>query len=313
MIRESVPPVCYLCDASDSIVSARFQQLYPIHRSTQVLLDWWECVVCRGWFAYPIPSPEVISQYLAATDYNVPSEVTRIAKNKEQLQRRILKGLSDSTQRGELLDFGCNFGQFLVMAREAGWAPSGFEPYTTAAAAARAKGFDVRRKWSLDQAGFTEQSFSAITAIDVFCLVWDPIATVRTFHRLLKPGGVLAMRITNKRFVLGLARALSRPGSERDKRLSDILLDQFHSIGVKSFRRIVQEMGFDRIQVEPHAVTAPWSTLPWQTRTAYLGSEAIYRLSLTKINISPGILLFARKALPDGHNSNGYRSASAQV
>lgn len=309
MTQAFAPPRCYLCNASDGIVSARFHQRYPLQGLTHVLLDWWECSTCRGWFAYPIPSPEFISEYLTKTDYNDPSAVLHIANGKAELQRRILKGLSDWTKPGELLDFGCNFGEFLVLARAAGWMPRGFEPYTTAANAARKKGFDVRSNWLLDEAGFSGASFSAITAIDVFCLVWDPISTLRAFHRLLKPGGVLAMRLTNKRFIAGLARALTPSATVRDATISKILLDQFHSVGVNSFRRILQTVGFDRVEIQPHAVTAPWSVLPWQTRIAYVSSAAIYRLSLSTVNLSPGVLLFARKIPVDSGSSDGRRAA----
>ncbi|MDQ3831110.1 MAG: hypothetical protein M3361_17795 [Candidatus Tectomicrobia bacterium] len=47
-----------------------------------------------------------------------------VAQAKEAVQRRILAGLSRWTKPGPLLDFGCNFGQFLLMARQAGWTPS---------------------------------------------------------------------------------------------------------------------------------------------------------------------------------------------
>jgi SAM-dependent methyltransferase len=296
MTKTSPPTACCLCGSNDGIISARFRQIYSQKDSSPVLLDWWECCVCRAWFVYPIPSVDIINRHLAMVDYNDPAAVTRIAKAKEPLQRRILKELPSWTEPGELLDFGCNYGQFLGMAREAGWKPSGFEPFLTAAETAKAGGFDVRSKWSLYEAGFTEPSFSAITAVDVFCLVWNPIATLRTMHRILKPGGVLAMRLTNKRFVLGITRAFSTPGSALDSRISRILLGQFHSIGIESLIQIVRSLGFDRIVVQPHATAAPWSGLSWRTRGAYLAADLVYVLSFATVNLSPGILFFAQKA-----------------
>jgi SAM-dependent methyltransferase len=297
MSKRLSPPRCYLCDAAaDRIVSANFHQIYPQNGSEPVLLDWWECCVCRGWFVYPTPSIEVINRNLAMMNYNDPAKVSGIANAKECLQRQILRGLSSWTQPGKLLDFGCNYGQFLLMAHEAGWQPSGFEPYLPAAKTAQGRGFEVHSKWSLEEVGFAERSFAAITAVDVFCLVWNPIATLKTFHRILKPGGVLGMRLTNKRFVLGLTRTLSRPGPALDNRISRILLGQFHSIGINSLIRIVRGLGFDRVLVQHRATAAPWSGLSCRTRGAYLAADLLYVLSFATVNLSPGILFFAQKA-----------------
>jgi|SRR5919106_652836 SAM-dependent methyltransferase len=235
-----------------------------------------------------------------------PDREVQVATAKRVLLLRVLKELSDRIKPGPLLDFGCNFGQFMIMAREAGWKPVGFEPNVGAVARAREKGFDVRSGWLLENAGFAEGSFNAITAIDVFCLVSDPIATVRTFHRLLKPGGVLAMRLTNKHFILGLLRASCLPGSKRDARITSVLLPQFHSIGIGALTRILNEVGFDRIQALPNATTAPWNALTWKTRTAYLSASVLYYLSLRTVNISPGVLFFARNSIASHHNRNTF-------
>ncbi|MGH7774758.1 MAG: class I SAM-dependent methyltransferase, partial [Candidatus Binatia bacterium] len=248
MSEITFPVRCLLCNARDGIVSAGFHQVYPQKNSSPVFLDWWECRTCKGWFVHPAPTPEVIEEHWETIAYNDPKLEIKIAEAKEAVQGRILAGLSRWAKPGPMLDFGCNFGHFLVMAREAGWSPVGFDPYETGAKIARSKGFDVRCGWSLDEAGFANKHFAAITANDVFCVVWDPIATIGTFHRLLKPGGTLAMRLTNKRFILGLARALSLEGAARDARISRILIAQFHTISLASLSRILRSVGFDRIR-----------------------------------------------------------------
>ena len=295
--REASPPVrCLLCNAHNEIGTARFRQLYSQKDTAPVSLDWWECRACGGWFVHPVPAPEAIKRHWGTVSHQNPKYEIRIARQKEAVQRRILMGLSRWTDPGPLLDFGCNFGLFLVMAREAGWTPSGFDPYVTAAEMARAKGFDVHCGWSLEEAGFPAGHFAAITAIDVIYYVWHLFATLETFHCLLKPGGVLAMRLANKRFVWGLVRAFSAAGPARDIRISRLLQGQFHSIGLAPLSRILRGIGFDRVLIEPHATTAPWRDSPWKTGIAYLVADVLYLTSLKRVNLSPGVLLFARKA-----------------
>ena len=106
------------------------------------------------------------------------------------------------------------------------------------------------------------------------------------------------MRLTNKRFVLGVTRAFSKVGSSRNEKISRILKTQFHSIGVGSLRRILEAVGFEDVKIQPRAMTAPWSAHSWQTQAAYLGAAILYCLSLKTVNLSPGILLFGRMNIP---------------
>lgn len=292
----SRPVVCLLCSGRQGLATARFRQHYPQTNSPSVLLPWWECRDCNGWFVYPVPEPEVIEHHWGTAHYNDLELENRIALDKQLSHRRILTELSERIRPGRLLDFGCNFGRFMEMACDSGWSPSGFEPYSTAAKVSRSKGFDVRQGWLLDEVGFDSVSFAAIVADDSFYYTWNPFKTLEAFHRLLQPGGVLGMRLSNKRLVLGLVRAVSPQGTMRDAGLSKILSAQFHSIGLGSLSQILRRVGFDRIHVLPHAATAPWSTSPWITRIAYLLADAAYRGSLKTINVYPGVLLFAHKS-----------------
>jgi SAM-dependent methyltransferase len=291
------PGRCYLCNAEGWLVPARFQLLYPQHNTEAIPLDWWECHSCGGWFLYPVPTPAVIAQYWKNVEWADPDRETEVANAKRALQLRILDELRHRINPASLLDFGCNYGKFLLLAREKGWSPIGFEPNPQAAAKAREKGFEVRSGWSLEEAGFAAGQFAAITAVDVFCLVWDPATILRVFHRLLEPGGVLAMRLTNKHFILRALRAVLPEGRKLDIKISKVLLPQFHSIGMGSLARILEEIGFDQVCVLPRATTAPWASLSWRTRSAYVGAAVLDYLSLRAINVSPGVLLFAHKTV----------------
>ena len=293
----SVPMRCLLCDSSFRIVPAKFRQSYLQPNLPQVMVNWWECHACEGWFAYPVPEPKIIEQYWEMVDWADPKLEQKMAENKSVLFERILAGLRRWAEPGPLLDCGCSFGQFMLMTRDAGWAPVGFDPSAMAVEKARAKGFEVRCGWALEEAGFAEGSFAAITSVDVFYYAWHPMQTLGVFYKLLRPGGVLAMRVSNKRFVLGLLRAFSRAGAVRDARLTRALQGQFHTISMVSLSRIMQEIGFDRIRIEPRAAAAPWAASSWRTRSAYLCADITYLLSLTMVDLSPAVLLFARKPI----------------
>lgn len=289
------PDRCLLCHKTKRIRSAGFRQGYKQVGRDPLSLFWWECGACSGWFVSPVPTPEEIEGHCNRANYNDPSQARAIAQGKDLLQQRILSQLTSWVRPGPLLDVGCSFGEFLLAARAEGWAPSGFEPYGPAAREAAQKGFDVRCEWVLEKAGFLDKYFSAVTVIDSFCFAWDPYRTLQAFHSHLQPGGVLAMRVTNKHAILNLARSLSLPGEGRDARLTAILKGQFHSIGVNSLGEILRGIGFDQLEIEPFATTAHWNTLSLGTRTAYSVAQGLYKGTLGRINLSPGVLIFARK------------------
>jgi SAM-dependent methyltransferase len=242
-----------------------------------------------------VPSPEQIASYFSTVEFADPKLEERVARDKEPIQRRLLKGLSPLGKGGELLDFGCNFGQFLCMARDAGWAPSGFEPYEVAADTARAKGFEVRGGWCLEAAGFERGRFAAVTMNDVLALVWHPYRELTEVFRVLADGGMLAMRVSNKRGVMGVVRALTREGDTRDRRISRLLQAQFHSARVSALCRTLREIGFTDVYTRTCAPTASWANSGWGTRLSYAGAAALFVLTLGRVDLSPGVLVFARK------------------
>lgn len=98
--------------------------------------------------------------------------------------------------RGAILDVGCSYGWFLEVAAERGWRTAGIEATDATAREAREAGLDVRTG-TIEAAGYDEASF------DVVCL-WDVLEHVpqidrflAEIHRVLKPGGLLAINSPN--------------------------------------------------------------------------------------------------------------------
>jgi 2-polyprenyl-3-methyl-5-hydroxy-6-metoxy-1,4-benzoquinol methylase len=97
-----------------------------------------------------------------------------------------------TSSRPTLLDAGCATGLFLEVARAGGWDVEGMDISEFALARARERGFRVRQG-TLPDPVMRSESYDVITLWDVIEHVPDPAAVVRECHRLLKPGGVLAM------------------------------------------------------------------------------------------------------------------------
>jgi SAM-dependent methyltransferase len=268
--------------------------MYRRKGSEPLVVPWWECRQCRGWFAYPVPSVDDIRKNWCSVAYADPQMQPIIAGEKEQITRRLLDGLEKLVPKGSLLDVGCSTGLFMLAAREAGWTPAGWDPNEAALNVARQHGLDVTPAWHVDECGYPSGSFQAVTAIDVFYYSWNPFRDLHSYCRVLRPGGVLAMRISNKRFVLGCVKRLMPAGSRCDARLSRMLQGQFHSIALGSLTRALQTAGFCDVEYEPHAATA--QHLSWKSWLAYSTADLLRWTTFCRLDLSPGVLVYAKKA-----------------
>jgi 2-polyprenyl-3-methyl-5-hydroxy-6-metoxy-1,4-benzoquinol methylase len=93
---------------------------------------------------------------------------------------------------GRLLDVGAYTGVFVEIAVRHGWDAWGLEPSHWAVGEARKHGLNMI-EGTLDSIELPDASFDVVTLWDVIEHVTDPLAAIRRTHRLLKPGGLLAV------------------------------------------------------------------------------------------------------------------------
>ena len=128
-----------------------------------------------------------------------------VQKRNPLLQRAIDYGFNKRCRyvtkrkaQGKLLDIGCAAGSFLLaMQRQGNWQVQGVEITPAVAQMARERhGLDVFTG-TLEEAHFADASFDAVTMWDVLEHLHDPLAGLQEIHRILKPDGVLVIRVPN--------------------------------------------------------------------------------------------------------------------
>jgi 2-polyprenyl-3-methyl-5-hydroxy-6-metoxy-1,4-benzoquinol methylase len=123
-----------------------------------------------------------------------------------------LRAIAEMIPAGRLLDVGSHCGFFLRRARGMGWDLTGIEPSANACALGR-EFLDLNIvQGTLAKAEFPARSFDVVTLVDVFEHVDQPVVLLREAHRVIKPGGVLFIKVPNIVYYLAKYRVAQALG-----------------------------------------------------------------------------------------------------
>lgn len=123
------------------------------------------------------------------------SEGGRLRRSKKFLDQ-IAKLLGRPPEKIRLLDVGCSSGAFLHAAVKLGFRAEGVEPAPKAAATAQAAGLKVHQGL-LQEAGYADGQFDAITLFEVIEHLQHPQDLLKECRRILRPGGILLVGTGN--------------------------------------------------------------------------------------------------------------------
>jgi len=159
------------------------------------------CVNCGLIFVNPRPPFEELARQYEGSYFNCPeptfggyedydADREDIARTFRRRMKLIRPRVGPAAPR--VLDVGCATGIFLEVAREAGWQAEGLDISRYALERARHRGFEVH-EGTLTGAGLAAGRYDVITLWDLIEHVPDPAAVLAECHRLLRPGGLLAL------------------------------------------------------------------------------------------------------------------------
>lgn len=178
-----------------------------------------------------------------------------------ELDRRFSKRRSPDAEAPRparrLLDVGAHAGRFMQVAKEAGWIVEGIELNpATAACAARRTGSTVYQRNAHALVGRTPE-FDAITLTDVLEHIPDPVRMLTTLRRLLKPNGIIAVKVPCGPSQWRKERVLAAVCRGRRVSLADNLVHINH-FSPRSLELALTRAGFTRVIVN----TAPPELIP---------------------------------------------------
>lgn len=165
-----------------------------------------KCSNCNFVYINPRPKSEkIVEGYSAAEDETYASQAAgRLATFRSSI-KKIEKV---QPQKGKILDVGAACGFFLKAAKDSGWKVYGVEPSKWMAAWGN-KHYEVNIKPGiLEDMKYPSNYFDVVSFMDVLEHVPDAKASLEETHRILKPGGIVAVNYPN--FGSNLAKLAGR-------------------------------------------------------------------------------------------------------
>ena len=268
-------PVCPLCGARERTVAHEDLKDH-FFECAPGLWSLIQCLCCGSAYLDPRPSPQAISlaysRYYTHRSYDVASGVLHrlwralrddylLAVFGIRSERTLWPGrwllrlfpigrcgidaaLARNLERlphpqASLLDVGCGNGNYLELARRAGWQVRGVDFDPMAVAAARTRELDVL-EGTVKVLAAESECYDRITLSHILEHVYDPWGVLTDCYRLLKPGGVLWLETPNVNSNGRAAFGSYWRGLEPPRHL--------HVFSRKSLRDKLLEIGFSNIR-----------------------------------------------------------------
>jgi SAM-dependent methyltransferase len=232
---------CAICDSPAEFV----KHLSWYTSAGDVVSALYACTGCKSWFRILDTHVDLETHFSVASYTDCNREHWWRAQRRGLFEHTAGLVLSTINRFGPVcsdvavLDFGCAFGHFLEILSNRGIHGSGVEQV------ARLRDLIAGRQhgWRVTAAlnEWAPNSFEAVTALDSLYYVPDPLELLSDFKRILKPRGVVVLRVTNRTALLRLLRYL-RPGAINNHTFGDQLFAFSHEAILTLFRKTNLEL-----------------------------------------------------------------------
>jgi len=290
-------PVALVCDACGGAMRAS-ALAYDGHRYAR-------CPRCGARRMETLPSDsDVLHQYEAHYPRRFPPDV--IGGPRREMLQSLVARAGRHAAPGRLLDVGCGGGHLMADAAARGWRVVGSDlSHEACAVARRASGAPVVQA-DADALPFRTGVLDAVTLVNVLDHTTRPLAVAREAARVLRPGGLVAMRVPNGSVHARCAGALGRLGPGVRWRGWDAypILHVF-AFGPRALRRLAERAGFAHVTIVNSTLASPGpgraaSRMSGVARSAVRalaasGGALAAVLSRGRWRIAPSIELFARR------------------
>jgi SAM-dependent methyltransferase len=263
-------------------------------QGNHITLQWFWCSKCGSCFCGNGLSEDDEITHHKTREHGRLDGSERCHLLKQTLYEYICEGLMKrGLSRKKVLDVGASFGGFVRVAREKEFETSATDLNPDCVKYLQSNGFKAFRSLSLGALDLPDSSFDAITMLDVSYYFRNQKLEFENAERLLKPGGLLVVRTTNKSWAIWVSTILMKIRPAWAQRLfRRAVVDHAFVQSVGSLRRLLKECGYDKVIVEPDR-THLQEQVSWDAKVAYL-LGTILSFIIRRPVLVPGVIVWAR-------------------
>ena len=255
---------------------------------------WAKCPGCHSFFAAERYDPEREVQHTRTRPWGRVESGNALNDYKGLMFEAVLRVLRGRTQQGStLLDVGCSYGGFLQRAKREGYRVRGVDIVPEAVEYVRSQGIPCECAKSVEDLDIPESSQGVISVLD--CNYYWPSQRkeLRALRSLLRPNGLLVMRVVDTSWIVRLGVWLRRWFPVAGQRLCEkAVYDHRVSIPVRSLMHIVWQEGFEIVYTSARdAMPSRYNSL--KVKTVYALGHFVWRIA--GCYVAPGWVLLARK------------------
>lgn len=237
------------------------------------------CAACGLVFRNPRPAAPAITRAYADDRYGRPRLEALFGAQLEfyRAKARHLRRRLPAARRVRVVEVGSFVGGFLAAGEEQGWDMLGIDPGAEVHAFCRARGLRVLRG-TITDAPLTPESADCVAIWNAFDQLPHPEATLSAARHILRPGGVLVLRVPNGacfRSAMAWARRLPRALAARLYALlawnNLLAFPYLYGYSTRTLDRLLARHAFGRVWAVPDtllrladAQTKRWAA--WEER-----------------------------------------------
>jgi len=261
------------------------------------------CPRCGARRMEAMPSDSlVLHQYEAHYPRRFPPAV--IGSQRREMLQSLVARAGRHAAPGRLLDVGCGGGHLMADAAARGWRVVGTDlSHAACAAARRGTGAPVVQA-DAEALPFRAGALDAVTLVNVLDHTTRPLAVAREAARVLRPGGLVAVRVPNGSFHARCAGMLGRLGpAVRWRRWDAYPILHVFAFGPRALRQLAERAGFERVTIANSTLASP-ARGPARSRASAAARTAVRAVAAAggavaavvsggRWRIAPSIELFA--------------------